>query len=70
MPLIGVFPVDVLRVCYLGVLTIEQAQARIGSKYNVVELRSARAFDDHDEFVDATEVLFVPVSNTATKAHA
>jgi hypothetical protein len=50
-----------LRVCYRGVLTHEQAQARLGPAYRVLELCPARCASDDPEsndLVEATEVIF------------
>ena len=51
-----------LRVCYRGVLTQEQAQAKLGSAYRVLELCPARCLSedpDSNDLVEATEVIFV-----------
>jgi hypothetical protein len=50
-----------LRVCYRGVLTQEQAQARLGPAYRVLELCPARCTSEDPEssdLVEATEVIF------------
>jgi hypothetical protein len=50
-----------LRVCYRGVLTHEQAQAKLGGAFRVLELRPARCLSEDPEsndLVDATEVIF------------
>jgi hypothetical protein len=49
-----------LRVCYRGVLTLEDAQARLGNKYRVLELRPAQCLgeDKTSNLVAATEVIF------------
>jgi hypothetical protein len=50
---------DQLRVCYRGVLTHGEAQAKIGRAYRVLELRPAQCFDgDSDRLVPATEAIF------------
>lgn len=55
------------RTCYDGVLTIEEAQAKLGPKMTVVEVRPAQVLarrngaPDDRELVPATEVLFFPV---------
>jgi hypothetical protein len=52
---------DQLRVCYRGTLTQEEAQAKLGSKYRVLEIRPARCLSDDKAsnlLVDATEVIF------------
>jgi len=35
-----------LRVCYAGTLTQEEAQAKLGKTYRVLELRPARCLSD------------------------
>jgi hypothetical protein len=50
-----------LRVCYRGVLTQEEAQAKLGNKYRVLELRPAQCLGDDktsNQLVAATEVIF------------
>jgi hypothetical protein len=46
-----------LRVCYVGTLTWEEAQTKLGAAYRVLELCPARCVSD-DKVVDATEVIF------------
>jgi len=50
-----------LRICYRGVLTPEEAQAKLGAAYRVLEIRPARCLSedkDSDLLIDATEVIF------------
>jgi len=50
-----------LRICCRGVLTPEEAQARIGAAYRVLELRPARCLSEDrnsDILVDTTEIIF------------
>ena len=52
---------DQLRICYRGVLTQEEAQAKLGSAYRVLELRPAQCLSDDktsNQLVFATEVIF------------
>jgi hypothetical protein len=51
-----------LRVCYRGVLTQEEAQAKLGDEYRVLELRPAQCLGDEvsNQLVPATEVIFAP----------
>ncbi len=49
---------DRMRVCYRGVLTHEEAQAKIGNEYRVLDLRSATCLDETGQLVQATEVIF------------
>ncbi len=55
---------DQLRVCYAGTLTQEEAQAKLGSAYRVLELRAAQCLSDDktsNRLVAATEVIFARV---------
>jgi hypothetical protein len=54
-----------LRTCYAGILTLEEAQAKIGATYRVLELCPAQCVLD-DKIVDATEVIFAPASTSCT----
>ena len=57
-----------LRVCYRGVLTHEEAQARLGGTYRVLELRPARCLSEDPEssdLVDATEVIFAKTTGAS-----
>ena len=50
-----------LRVCYRGTLTLEEAQAKIGATYRVLEIRPAQCLSDDkssSQLVAATEVIF------------
>lgn len=50
-----------LRVCYRGTLTREEAQAKIGDAYHVLELRPAQCLSEDqnsNDLVAATEVIF------------
>lgn len=55
---------DDMRTCYRGVLTLEEAQARIDAAcagFRVLELRPARCLSDDpssNQLVPATEVIF------------
>jgi hypothetical protein len=52
---------NALRVCYAGTLTQEQAQAKLGDAYRVLELRPAQCLSEDpnsNALVDATEVIF------------
>jgi hypothetical protein len=54
-----------LRACFRGVLTQEEAQARLGGAYRVLELCPAKclsADETSDQLVDATEVIFARTS--------
>ena len=48
---------DQLRVCYPGTLSCDEAQAKLGDAYRVIELRPAECLSD-DVLVVATEVIF------------
>ncbi len=55
---------NALRVCWRGVLTQEEAQAKLGDAYRVLELRPAQCLNDDPDsnvLVDATEVIFARV---------
>jgi hypothetical protein len=55
-----------LRVCYRGVLTQEQAQAKLGAAYRVLELRPAQCASEDpesDDLVEATEVIFAKAAS-------
>ena len=57
-----------MRVCYRGVLTHEQAQAKLGTAYRVLELRPAHCLSEDPEssdLVDATEVIFAKATTPA-----
>ena len=50
-----------LRVCYRGILTQEESQAKLGDKYRVLELRPAQCLSDDktsNQLVAATVVIF------------
>lgn len=50
-----------LRVCYRGTLTMEEAQAKLGGAYRVLELCPAQCLSDvstSNQLVAATEVIF------------
>lgn len=52
-----------MRVCYRGVLTQEEAQARLGSKYRVLASGPAQCVGEDKtshQLVAATEVIFAP----------
>jgi hypothetical protein len=51
-----------LRVCYRGVLSQEEAQARLGQAYRVLEVCPAQCLGDDgtSQLVAATEVIFCP----------
>lgn len=53
-----------MRVCYRGTLTPEEAQAKIGDAYRVLELCPAKCASDDpnsNDLVDATEVIFTSI---------
>jgi hypothetical protein len=53
-----------LRVCYRGTLTMEEAQAKLGGAYRVLELCPAQCLSDDptsNQFVAATEVIFARI---------
>ena len=53
-----------LRVYYRGTLTQEEAQAKLGNKYRVLEIRPAQCLGDDktsSQLVAATEVIFAHV---------
>lgn len=57
---------DALRVCYRGVMTIEQAQEKIGARARVVEVRDAQCLGEgpySGELVPATEVIYEIVAS-------
>jgi hypothetical protein len=50
------------RVCYRGVLTLEEAQTKLGQRWTVIEVRPAECVGDQfNELIAATEVLFFQV---------
>ena len=65
MPLISHIPPhqrpNALRVCYRGVISQEEAEAKLGNAYRVLELRPAQCLSEDpssNRLVDATEVIF------------
>lgn len=57
-----------LRVCYRGTLTREEAQAKLGNAFRILELRSAQCLSADvrsNELVAATEVIFARVPEGA-----
>lgn len=53
-----------LRICFRGVLTQGEAQAKLGPAYRVLELRPAQCVSEDptsNQLVAATEVIFVRV---------
>jgi hypothetical protein len=53
-----------LRVCYASTITQEEAQAKLGKAYRVLELRPAQCLSDDktsNRLIDATEVIFARV---------
>jgi hypothetical protein len=54
-----------LRTCYRGIFTQEEAQAKLGGAYRVLEVCPAQCLSDDttsDQLVAATEVIFARVS--------
>lgn len=53
--------ITICRTCWRGVLTLDEAQARLGEKYTAIEVRPAQCCGNEGEpdLVPATEVLFV-----------
>jgi len=54
-------PPNQLRVCYRGVVTYDEAQAKLGIEYRVLEVLPAKCLSDDmndDTLVAATEVIF------------